>query len=81
MLSQKLHSRSGKGDRPSEANGPVPVSRPSVWSCHFLALAHHKLGNAKDAAHWRSQAVLLKDANREDAMIDRTLRREVEAGK
>ena len=51
----------------------------SVWSCHFLALAHHKLGNAKDAAHWRSQADLPKDATWEDAMIDRTLRRDVEA--
>ena len=51
----------------------------SIWSCHFLALAHQKLGNAKEAAQWRSQAVLPKDANWEDAMIDRTLRREVEA--
>ena len=43
------------------------------------ALAQHKLGNAKDAAHWRSPAALPKDANWEDAMIDRYLRREVEA--
>lgn len=31
------------------------------------------------AAAWRAKAVLPKDANWEDAMIDRYLRREVEA--
>jgi hypothetical protein len=53
--------------------------RPTVWSCHFLALAHHQLGNKDDAAAWRAKAVLPKDADWEDAMIDRYLRREVEA--
>ena len=31
--------------------------RPSVWSCHFLALAHHELGNKDEAAAWRAKAV------------------------
>ena len=51
----------------------------TIFSSHFLTLAHHKLGNQKEAARWQSQAVLPKDANWEDAMIDRYLRREVEA--
>ena len=50
-----------------------------AFSCHFLALAHHKLGSKDQAREWLSKAVLPKDANWEDAMIDRTLRREVEA--
>ena len=51
----------------------------SIWSCHFLALAHRKLGNKDQSREWLAKAVLPKDANWEDAMIDRTLRREVEA--
>ena len=50
-----------------------------IFSCHFLALAHHKLGNKDQAREWFAKAVLPKDANWEDAMIDRYLRREVEA--
>jgi hypothetical protein len=51
----------------------------SIWSCHFLALAHHRLGDKDQAAAWRAKAALPKDAPWDDAMIDRYLRREVEA--
>jgi hypothetical protein len=68
-------------------SAPVPAGQkrssdlqPSTWSCHFLALAHHKLGNKDEAQVWRAKAVLPKDAPWEDALIDRYLRREVEAG-
>jgi len=73
MESQKL--------RAQNRNPVSPRNRVSetIWSCHFLALAHHKLGNADQARDWFAKAVLPKDASWEDAMIDRTLRREVEA--
>ena len=68
MLSHKLRADAG-----SVAYGP------SVFSCHFLALAHHKIGNNDQAQKWFAKAVLPKDAPWEDAMIDRYLRREVDA--
>jgi WD40 repeat protein/serine/threonine protein kinase len=52
---------------------------PSMWTCHFLTLAHHQLGQKEQAEAWRRQAVLPKDAPWDQAMIDRYLRREVEA--
>ncbi len=54
-------------------------SKALIECCHFLALAHLQLGNAEQARDWFAQAVLPKDAPWEDAMIDRYLRREVEA--
>ena len=81
--SQKLHGQAapvGQDSAPVRTTGQErsPVLRPSIWSCHFLALAHHKLGNRDQAREWFAKAVLPKDASWEDAMIDRTLRREVE---
>jgi len=82
MESQKLRSQAanvGQDSAPVRKTGQErsPVLRPSIWSCHFLALAHHKLGNHDDARAWFNKAVLPKDAPWEDAMLDRTLRREV----
>jgi len=54
-------------------------AKPSLWSCHFLTLAHYQLGQKDQAQAWRRQAVLPKDVPWDEAMIDRYLRREVEA--
>ena len=45
----------------------------------MLALAHDRLGNKERPAAWLAKAVLPKDAPWEVALIDRFLRREVEA--
>ena len=43
------------------------------------SLAYHQLRNHAEARAWLAKAALPKDAFWEDAMIDRYLRREVEA--
>ncbi|GEM_PF-3458492 len=78
MESHKLRADAGSvGYGGGQKRSSNPQS--SIWSCHFLALAHHKLGNADQARDWFATAVLTKDASWEDAMIDQYLRREVEA--
>jgi len=84
MESQKLRGQAanvGQDSAPVRTTGQErsPVLRPSIWSCHFFALAHHKLGNKDQARDWFAKAVLPKDAPWEDAMIDRYLRREADA--
>ena len=81
MEAHRLHRNVGQDSAPVRKDGQErsPVLRPSIFSCHFLALAHHKLGQKDQAQKWFAQAVLPKDAPWEDAMIDRYLRREVEA--
>jgi len=74
-LEEAIKLRSG----PRNPVSPRNRVSETIWSCHFLALAHHKLGNADQARAWFAKAVLPKDASWEDAMIDRYLRPEVEA--
>ena len=66
----EMKSRSGRSGRPQSSK-----SRPGS----FLALAHHQLSNHAECRAWLAKAVPTKDAPWEDAMIDRFLRREVEA--
>jgi hypothetical protein len=46
---------------------------------HFLALTHHALGDTDQAAYWRLKSVFPADAPWPVPIIDRLLRREVDA--
>jgi WD40 repeat protein len=52
-------------------------AKPGIFCCHFLALAHHKLGHKDEAKGWLAKAVLAKDAPWREMFIDRALRQEV----